>query len=359
MNAPLVSVIMPVFNAQEYVHQAIQSLLNQTYTNFELLLLDDGSTDNSLAIAKSFDDSRIQIFSDGINKGQPTRYNAGVQMAKGKYIAIAHADDVALPNRLAETVVFLEENEEYGIVGGQVELIDNQGNKLQRKYGIAGDHDFLFLHQLFACPLMHTTILARRELLLKHPYSLEFDSCEDYEIFTRCSLVTKMYNLNQPLALYRLHQNNLTKTKRDTHALRIQSIMRNLYAAIGLEYTMRDFECHLLTFYFHKAVLSMVEIQQVETWLVNMKDRLQALNKFNEELINEVIFINWFATCKKGRGVGWKLLRIFKESSLVKNSKLTLKQRLILFSISLPQNNIINKIYTWLRKLTRRRKGEK
>ena len=197
---------------------------------------------------------------------------------------------------------------------------------------------------------MHTTILARRELLLAHPYNLTFDSCEDYEIFTRCSLVTKMCNVNEPLALYRLHANNLTKTKRTTHALRIQSIMQNLYAAIGLEYRGRDFESHLLTFNFHKAILSLEEIQQVETWLIDMKNRLQSLNRFDQNLIEEVVFINWFAACKKGRGVGWKLVWIFKRSSLASNSKIDLKQQIILFSISLPQNNLLSQIYTWLRR---------
>ncbi|MEM6700581.1 MAG: glycosyltransferase [Bacteroidota bacterium] len=355
MNTPLVSIIMPIFNAQNYLHQSIQSLLRQTHSHFELFLFDDGSTDSSLAIAQSFNDPRIQIFSDGTNKGQPVRYNTGIQLAKGKYIAIAHADDVALPNRLEYTVAFLEENDEYGIVGGQVELIDNQGNKLQRKYGIAGDHDFLFLHQLFACPLMHTTILARRELLLAHPYNLTFDSCEDYEIFARCSLLTKMYNLDQPLTLYRLHPNNLTKTKRATHALRIQSIMQNLYAAIGLEYAARDFEFHLLNFYFHKANLSITEIQQIEAWLMDMRDRLRSLNRFDENLIDEVLFINWLAACKKGRGVGWRLIHIFKKSPLAKGSEINFKQQLVLFSIALPQNSTISQVYTWLRTLTQRR----
>ncbi|MEL6945954.1 MAG: hypothetical protein AAFO82_25135, partial [Bacteroidota bacterium] len=254
-----------------------------------------------------------------------------------------------------ETIAFLEENEEYSLVGGQVELIDNQGNKLQRRYGISGDHNFLFLHQLFACPLMHTTILARKELFLKHPYNAQFDSCEDYEIFTRCSLATKMYNLDQPLVLYRLHPNNLTKTKRDTHAIRIQSILQNLYAAIGLEYSTQDFESHLLTFYFHKAELSITEIQQVETWLVDMKNRLQSLNQFEEELISEVIFINWFAVCKKGRGTGWKLVKLFKQSSLTKGRKINTQQLLVLFFIALRQNNVMSQLYTKLLAFTKRR----
>ncbi|MEM8524122.1 MAG: glycosyltransferase [Bacteroidota bacterium] len=353
MNTPLVSVIMPVFNSQDYVCQAIQSILNQTYTHFEFLIFDDGSTDNSLAIIQSFDDSRIQFFSDGTNKGQPARYNAGIQTAKGKYIAIAHADDEALPYRLAETVAFLEENEDYEIVGSRVAYIDNQGNSKERIYGKAGDHNFLFLHGLIACPLMHATILARKSLFLKYPYHLDFDSCEDYELFSRLSYEQRMFNISKPLVHYRLHETNLTKTKQDRHEANIKFLMKNQYAALNLTYTEKDFQAHLLTFYFYRIHLDFTELKMVEAWLIRLKNELLSLRRFHEADINHVIYFNWYLTCMKGRGTGRKLLPLFRKSQLFDRSYNNFRENLTIVLLSLPFHDRINRFYTWVRKRLR------
>lgn len=113
MTVPLVSVVLPVYNAEKYVGQAIQSIVAQSFQEWELIVVDDGSTDKSLAIVQSFSDPRIRVLAHGQNLGYPVAMNTGIECAKGKYVARMDSDDVSHPERLARQVAFLEEHPEY------------------------------------------------------------------------------------------------------------------------------------------------------------------------------------------------------------------------------------------------------
>jgi len=134
VSEPLVSVNMVVFNGERFIGEAIQSILDQTYTHFELVIMDDGSTDNTNIIVNSFSDPRIQFITSEKNNGIVHARNTALDISKGDYIAILDADDISLPARLEVEVSFLESNPEFGLVGGRAELIDENGeglNKLQ------------------------------------------------------------------------------------------------------------------------------------------------------------------------------------------------------------------------------------
>ena len=114
MKNPLVSILMPVYNSEKYLREAIKSILNQTFTNFELIIINDGSTDNSLKIIKSFKDNRIKIIKNKGNLGLIKTLNKGIDLAQGKYIARMDADDIAMPKRLEKQIAFFNENPDYG-----------------------------------------------------------------------------------------------------------------------------------------------------------------------------------------------------------------------------------------------------
>ena len=116
MNNPLVSVVLSVYNAEKHIVEAIESILTQSYKNFEFIIIDDGSTDGSLEIIKSYDDERIILISRE-NKGLIASLNEGIEQAKGKYIARMDADDISLSSRFEEQVTFMEMHEEVGICG--------------------------------------------------------------------------------------------------------------------------------------------------------------------------------------------------------------------------------------------------
>ncbi len=126
--APTISILLPVFNAEKTLGASIRSILHQQFADWELIILDDGSSDRSIPIARSFRDSRIRIISDGMNMKLPSRLNQGIKLSKGKYIARMDADDISYPNRLDTQLFFLEANSTIDLVASRVLIFNNAGN---------------------------------------------------------------------------------------------------------------------------------------------------------------------------------------------------------------------------------------
>lgn len=198
--APLVTVAIPVYNAGHYLAYAIQSVLNQTFTDFELLLLNDGSTDDSLKIIHSFTDPRIRLIDDGENKGLIYRLNQSINLAGGKYYARMDADDIMHPERLRKQIDFLESNPDHDLVGSAFYLIDAENNISSagqlpadpRMSDIINNRAFL-----------HPSVTAKVEWLVNHPYDQRFVRIEDKELWLRTVSSATWCNLSEPLMFYR------------------------------------------------------------------------------------------------------------------------------------------------------------
>lgn len=121
---------MPVYNGERFLREAIESVLQQTFADFELLIVNDGSTDRSLDIIQTYNDSRIRLIDNGANLGLIAARNTGLKNARGEYIALLDCDDIAYPDRLAEQIAFLDKNPSFGMVGAWIEMIDEKSNRL-------------------------------------------------------------------------------------------------------------------------------------------------------------------------------------------------------------------------------------
>lgn len=203
-----VSVVLPVYNCAEYVSLAIQSILNQTFTNFELLIIDDASTDHTLEIVKSITDERIQWFTKEKNSGQVDSLNFGIAHAKGKYVAIMHGDDYSLPERLAAQYNFMEAHSEIGLCGSWYRIM-NEATVFQ----LPLIHDELKLQLIYTCPFAHPTVMLRRETLElnKLRYQPGFTVSEDYDLWIRMANVTRIANVPEILLEYRDHPAQASK----------------------------------------------------------------------------------------------------------------------------------------------------
>lgn len=227
---PFVSIIMPVFNAELYLPESIESILNQTYSNFEFLIFNDGSTDNSLEIIKSYNDPRIKLFSSPVNTGLVIYLNKGIDLARGKYIARMDADDISLPNRLEEQIEFLENNPEIGVCGSKVAFF---GLK-QFVTGTISNHEELIVQLLFYPPFIHPSVMIQKSVLkdFNIKYKEEYLYVEDYEIWVQLAKVTKFAIIPKLLFKYRTHDLsvNATKWKSNQYEL-IQKIRKNQFEA--------------------------------------------------------------------------------------------------------------------------------
>ena len=214
---PKVTVLMPVYNGEKYLREAIDSILNQTFTDFEFLIIDDGSTDNSLKIINSYQDSRIYLVQNFTNQGLAYSLNFGITVAKGKYIARMDCDDISVLKRLEIQVNFLDNNPNIGILGSYFILISNENKKKYIKTVPISDLEIRY-KCLFESPFGHPTVMLRHEIFTKNSlaYDTRLNPIEDYELWTKMLDYTKGANIKIPLVYYRLHSQSIShKYKED------------------------------------------------------------------------------------------------------------------------------------------------
>ncbi|GHU05641.1 hypothetical protein FACS1894205_5940 [Alphaproteobacteria bacterium] len=228
-NAPKVSVLLPAYNAEKYIAEAIQSILDQTFTDFEFIIINDGSKDNTVKIIRQFVDPRIIFIDNEQNSGLIAALNQGLDLARGEYIARMDADDISLPTRFAKQVAFMDANQDVGVLGSWVQWFgDDCGERVLRRDSAVG-----FFEVLRDCPVAHPTVMLRKSVFDK--YDLRYDSdyvnCEDYELWSRAIYYTKIVNLPEILLKYRRHDLNhdssLSAIQKDVRHRDIERIKQN------------------------------------------------------------------------------------------------------------------------------------
>lgn len=208
-DTPLVSVLMAVRNGMPYIRQAVESLLGQTLADWELIVADDGSTDDTPAYIRSLADSRVRYFSLG-QVGLVEARNFTLRAAQAPLVAVLDSDDVAMPDRLLQQYRFLKEHPDYVLVGTQVEDIDPEGRPLRRREFPLEDQALRW-RLFFGMPFIHPSTMFRRQAALDcGAYRPEFPLSEDYELFTRLAEYGRLANLPQCLLHYRVHPHSLT-----------------------------------------------------------------------------------------------------------------------------------------------------
>jgi glycosyltransferase involved in cell wall biosynthesis len=209
---PMISVIMPVYNAGEYVKEAIESILNQTYSDWELIIIDDCSTDNSVEIIQSFHDKRIVLLKNEINSGIAKTSNKGLKIAQGKYITRMDSDDIAFPLRFEKQVKFLEENPDYVLCACDVQMFG-----ARREFFTLPEKDQqLKVSLLYQNPFVNSSVLIRGKDFKKYLYNELFSTAEDYELWINLKEEGKFASIPEVLFQYRVHSDSISFTSKHT-----------------------------------------------------------------------------------------------------------------------------------------------
>lgn len=207
---PKVSVLMPVYNGEKYLKEAIDSILNQTFTDFEFLIIDDGSRDNSVEIINSYQDPRIKLVQNKTNLKLITTLNKGLALAKGEYIARMDCDDFSLPQRFEKQISYLDIHNDIGVLGTGFELMDARGNSFT-SIQFPTQSNVLKWSLFFYCPIAHPTVVMRRSIVNQvGGYNSEAVYCEDYDLWIRVAKTTQIGNLPDVLVKIRKHDANVT-----------------------------------------------------------------------------------------------------------------------------------------------------
>lgn len=215
---PEISVLLSVYNGEEYIQETIESILNQSFQDFEFIIIDDGSTDNTLSVIQSFSDPRIRLFKLGENRGVAKALNFGLQHIRGKYIAKADADDLYSSDRLAIQKKFLDDRQEISLVGSFIEYFPNsksmesERNYLDKKniweMRVNTYTDWKDVQEViyWYCCVIHSSVMIRSELLKEYRYR-EFPMSEDYDLFYRLNKAGhKMAIIDRVLTKVRVHE---------------------------------------------------------------------------------------------------------------------------------------------------------
>lgn len=214
---PLVSVIMPAYNAEKYIGDAIESVLNQTYQNYELIIIEDSSSDKTWEVITKYKDNlKIRYYKNNENKGIAYSTNMGIEMAKGKYIALLDDDDIATPNRLQLQVTYMESHRSVDILGGRTKIIDERGNIIRASSIPRYNSQYIKAVLNFRCmDFRNGTTMIRKAFIDKNELKYE-ENCQgmqDFEFFVRCSKLGEITTIEDFLLLYRVHNNNETKRR--------------------------------------------------------------------------------------------------------------------------------------------------
>lgn len=209
-HSPLVSIGMPVYNGAGTLAAAIRSIINQTYQNWELLIMDDGSTDGSEHIAASFGDPRIRVVKGGDNRGIVYRLNEAVRLAQGDYFARMDADDIAFPQRIKRQVSYLNKHSEISLIGAQVLVFSGDG-VVKGSVPVRSSHEEIVARPWMGFCLAHPTWMGRRHWFLANPYDHSANGAEDQQLLFRTRKSIRFACLKEVLLGYREENRTLNK----------------------------------------------------------------------------------------------------------------------------------------------------
>jgi|GEM_PF-1044368 len=243
MKKLLISVVLPVFNSQDFLRETLKSISAQTWQNWELIAIDDGSTDGSLKILNDYaaNEPRLKIISRE-NRGLARTLNEGIAAAQGEWIARIDADDIALPERFARQIEWAEKSQA-DVCGGAIERI-----------GVTGKHSWNFPTSdegictwlLFRPAFSHPAVIIRRETVLKYPYDESYSHAQDYELWTRLALNRiRMTNLPETVLKYRIHDKQVSHAKRSRQIDLRMKITSNYWQKSPLTHDLKFVPCLL------------------------------------------------------------------------------------------------------------------
>ncbi|NTW87973.1 MAG: glycosyltransferase [Desulfobulbaceae bacterium] len=294
---PDVTVLMPVYNGEKYLRQAIDSILAQTYRDFEFLILDDGSTDATASIIGNYHDKRIRFLSNPRRLKLAGALNRGLDEAQGGLIARMDADDIARPQRLARQVQFFRENSEVGVCGAWVERFGSGKRRVDKNPLTSAE---IQAYALFDCPFSHPSVMLNKHLFtsIGLRYNGDFYPTEDYELWARAVHLFPCANIPEVLLDYRVHQGGMTGAEwsdMDAQGARIGEM--NL-KRLGIFPTAAEIALHRN---IGRAGgwkwKNLKELEKAEGWLRKLWHANQKLQVYDSRVFVNVLNLIWFRVC--------------------------------------------------------------
>jgi glycosyltransferase involved in cell wall biosynthesis len=280
---PKVSVILPVYNCEQYIYETVLSVLKQTFTDFELLIVDDCSTDKSVSIIREFNDSRINLIIKQKNTGYTDSLNYAVSIAKGKYIARMDGDDICLPTRFEKQVAFLEKNTDVILCGTAIQFIGFYNGIKQ--YPLK--HEDIKIKLCFVTPFCHPSVMGKKEVFLQFPYDKNFEPAEDIHLWSRIVKMGKLENLDEILLNYRTHEMQVSVSKKEIQNQKALSIRKEYLKNFFWEQKFSEEDFKLI--FANNKINTQDECKTVVFFLNFLKNQNYKIKEFDVEKFDKAL----------------------------------------------------------------------
>ena len=334
--SPKVTVLTPVYNRERYVAAAIESILAQSFTDFELLLIDDGSTDGSVEIMRTYTtDSRVRLVCNGDNLGEPKTRNRGIDLARGEYIAMLDSDDWAYPARLEKQVAYLDRHRDVAVVGAWVTEMDEKGRSLRRVKILPVLPGELQSRLLFRSCHHHSSIMARTAVMQEYRYCEQYAVCEDFDLFVRIARKHKLGNLPKILVCRRAHSGGITRQKAKLVREKNLEIVSAQLADLGIECPPGDLDRHFLLLRMKRSQLThdLEYLEWANAWLLKLQAANRHTVRYPERSLARVVGEIWWVVCWHAfTRIGWSAWKQFWRSPLRKEGLSSMRDYLLLLA---------------------------
>jgi glycosyltransferase involved in cell wall biosynthesis len=320
-----VTVLMPVYNSEKYLKDAIESILSQTFGDFEFLIINDGSTDSSMQIVQSYNDKRIKLISNERNIGLPSTLNKGIELARGDYIVRMDSDDISLPIRIKRQVDFMDNNPEIGICGTWTKYIgvaNYPWKSLITKY--PANHRAIKAKLLFYSSICHASIIMRKSLLEK--FKLRFDTedygAEDFGFWQKCIPHLLLANIPEVLYFYRVVPGSITQSKNQRGYETVLNIIKLNAQKLGVGFTPKE----ILVVRQYPISFTNESLIKFHSWLQDLQKANATKQVYPEPEFTQALSEQWFLACYLSSNLGIKIWFLFWRLSLNRVLKFDIKQ---------------------------------
>lgn len=288
---------MAVYNGEKYIRQAIDSALSQSFGDFELLIIDDGSTDSSMEIIRQYNDRRIRVLRNEKNMGLFETRNRGVEEARGEYFATLDCDDIAPSHRLATQLKCFSRRPDSAVCSGRIILIDENSRRIGKALPMYGDQSYFKSLLLFTNYLYNSTTMIRLNVLRELKYRPGYEPAEDFDLFERIMRKYPAEYTNKVLSYYRVHGSNVSSRQSERREKAERIIIERQLSGYGFSFTAQELDLQLNftrgTFDFDATPPALLA-----AWLRSLKQQNKERNILPEKAFNRALLVQWLRVCK-------------------------------------------------------------
>lgn len=327
---PKVSVLMPVYNGEKYLREAIDSILGQTYRHYEFIIINDGSTDDSVKIIHEYSDERIRLVHNEKNIGLPATLNKGIELATGEYIARMDSDDISLPTRLEKQVKFMDDHPEVGVCGTWIRYIGVPRRPWRSTvYKYPTKPRDIKSRALFDSSFAHPSVIMRSSLLEKFQlrYDTEHLNAEDYGLWQKCGFCFPLANIPEVLLLYRVNPTSITNSNRDVEFETVRRINRLNLQNLGIGLSPEEM------LIYRKCPIDFKPefLIKFHSWLQRLQEANSAKQIYPEPEFSQALSGEWFSACYRSSGLGINVWFLFWRLPLSRTIQFGIIQKMRLF----------------------------